>query len=167
MFAGHERTGVVKVTTRIGLLEERHRVLLLDGDSGERAALRGALAARSCEVLTAGDATNGVRLLLEELLELDVLVVDLHLPHRDARSIAHLVRRAGGEQELAIVVLAADLPPERRAELRALGVDAIVDRGDGAAAAAELVLRAIAARRGAVIAAAPDFTFASLPDCSA
>jgi CheY-like chemotaxis protein len=165
MFAGHERMEVVKVTARIGLLEARHRVLLLDGDSEERAALRGALAARSCDVVTAGDATNGVRLLLEELLELDVLVIDLHLPHRDARSLAQLVRRDGGEQELAIVVLAADLAPERRAELRALGVDAIVDRRDGAAAAAEVVLRTVAERRSA--AAGTEFSFASLPDLPA
>lgn len=161
MFPGHERREVVKVTTRIGLLEARHRVLLLDGDSDERAALRGALAARSCEVLTAGDATSGVRLLLEELLELDVLVVDLHLPHRDARSLARLVRRDGGEQELAIVVLARDLTSERRDELHALGVDAVVDRRGGAAAAAEAVLGAVASRRAAS-AGAESFSFAAL-----
>jgi len=135
------------VSARIGMVERLPRVLVLDGDPGARETLRRSLAARSCAVLWAGDATNGVRMLVDELLDLDALVIDLHLPHRDARSLAHLVRRAGGEQELPIVVVAGDLAPELREELYDLGVDAIADRREGAAAVAEVVLAVLAERR--------------------
>lgn len=147
MVTGREREEVVMVSTRIGMLVQRPRVLLLDGDAGARETLRRALAARSCEVLSAGDATSGLEILLDELLDLDVLVVELDLPDRDARSLAHLIRRAGGEQDLALVVVASDLAPELRAELHALGVDAIADRRDGAAAVAEVVLGVVTDRR--------------------
>jgi DNA-binding NarL/FixJ family response regulator len=98
-------------------------------------------------VVTAGDATSGLHLLLDELLDLDVLVTGLDLPDRDARSLAHLVRCAGGERDLAFVVVANALSPELRAELFALGVDAITDLRHGEAAVAEAVLRVVAARR--------------------
>lgn len=146
MVTGHEREETMTVST-LGMPERRTRVLVLHGDPGARDALRRSFAARSCAVLSAGDATSGLRVLLDELLELDVLVVELDLPHRDARSLAHLIRRAGGEQDLAIVVVAGDLSPELGAELRALGVDAIADRRDGSAAVAEAALGVVGERR--------------------
>jgi CheY-like chemotaxis protein len=148
MVTGHEREEMMTGSARLGMPERRPRVLVLHGDPGARDALRRSLAARSCAVLSAGDATSGLRVLVDELLDLDVLVTDLDLPHRDARSLTHLVRRAGGEQDLPIVVVAGDLAPELRAELLALGVDAIADRRDGAAAVAEVVLGLLAERRG-------------------
>jgi len=77
------------------------------------------------------------------------LVMDLDLPQRDARSIARLIREAGNEQDLAIVVLASAPSPGLRAELRALGVDAVVDRRDGPAVAVAAALEAVAARGAA------------------
>jgi len=147
MVTGHEREETMTVST-LGMPERRTRVLVLHGDPGARDALRRSFAARSCAVLSAGDATSGLRVLVDELLDLDVLVIDLHLPHRDARSLTHLVRRTGGEQDLPIVVVAGDLAPELRAELLALGVDAIADRRDGAAAVAEIVLGLLPERMG-------------------
>ncbi|HEX9400920.1 MAG TPA: response regulator [Anaeromyxobacter sp.] len=124
------------------------RALLLDDHDEALLEVRRALEARCFSVLAARDGTRGVELLLEELLELDVLVVDLDLPHRDARAFADLIRRAGGERDLAVVVLAHDATPELRAELRALGVDALVDRSSGPEAAAEAAVAAVAARTG-------------------
>jgi len=122
------------------------RALVLDADADFLRALTRSLETRSCSVLSASDGSHGVDLLLEELLSLDVLVVDVALPHRDGRAFAELVRRAGGERELALVVVGRDAGPELCASLLALGVDAVVDRGEGPSAVADAAIAAIVSR---------------------
>jgi CheY-like chemotaxis protein len=125
----------------------RHaRALVLDADSARRGELERALEALRFAVLSAADGTSGLGVLLDELLDLDALVIAADLPHRDARSFAHLIRQAGGERDLAIVVLADDASPHARAELLALGVDAVLEPGAGPQAVGEAVLEALRAR---------------------
>ncbi|GAO01627.1 hypothetical protein [Anaeromyxobacter sp. PSR-1] len=130
----------------------RPRALVLHPDVSMRAELGWALGSRDMASLSAADGASGLALLLEELLALDALVVKLDLPGRDARAFADLVRRAGGEQDLAIVVLASEPSPSLCAELAALGVDAVVDPRLGPDAVADAVFEAVEARRaGAAI----------------
>lgn len=117
------------------------KALLLDGDPSLR-LLATALLDRGCEVRAARDAAAGLELLLDELLDLDVLVVDRELPGRDGASLVRLVREAGGERDLAIVVLADRPARSERAQLLALGADAVLDRADGPSAAADAVVAA-------------------------
>lgn len=126
--------------------ERSLRALVLDDDEAALRAARRSLEHAGFDVLAARDGTSGLDLLLGELLHLDVLVADLDLPHRDARSLAHLVRRAGGERDLALVVLVRTATAAERAELLALGVDAVVDRSEGPRAVAAAALAAVAAR---------------------
>ena len=122
------------------------RALVLDDDPAAVRAVRCALESRSISVASAGDGDAGLALLLDELLGLDVLLVDLDLPRRDARAFVDLVRRAGGEPDLAIVVLAGEATPQARSELLALGADAVVERAAGGAALAAAALAAVEAR---------------------
>lgn len=123
------------------------RALVLDGDAASLAAMQRAFGDLRVTAITARDGETGVGRLLDELLSLDVLVVDLDLPRRDARALARLIRDAGNEQDLAIVVLAADPSAALRDELDALGVDAVIDRRHGPAAAAVAALEAVENRR--------------------
>jgi DNA-binding response OmpR family regulator len=100
---------------------------------------RTALQDRGFDVRAATDGEVGTSVLVDELLDLDVLVVDADLPGRDARALLHLVRWAGGERELGVVVLAGGLDPAARDELLALGADAVVDRRAGHAVALEAI----------------------------
>jgi len=126
----------------------RPRALLLDDDPVTLRLLGTALEARGFDVRAAADGASGLDLLLDELLELDVLVADAELPGRDAASLVRLVRHAGGERELGIVVLAGPSPRGLREQLLVLGADAVVDRARGpAAAAAAVAAVAVAARR--------------------
>ena len=109
------------VTPSIGL-----RALVLHGDAAAQRDLSRALESRCFSVISASDGTRGLELLLEELLSLDVVVIDAALPHRDARAFVELIRCAGGEGDLAIVVLAHDASPQGRAALLARGVDAVI-----------------------------------------
>jgi CheY-like chemotaxis protein len=125
------------------------RALLLDGDLGALHALAVTLEARGVEVRAATDGHTGLDLLLEELLGLDVLVVDLDLPGRDGAALLELVRRAGGERDLAVVVLASLAGRGLRARLAALGADAVVDKAEGPGAVAAAVERILAHRDAA------------------
>ncbi|WP_242342637.1 response regulator [Anaeromyxobacter terrae] len=124
----------------------RPRALLLDDDANVLRLLGTALEARGFEVRAATDAATGLDQLLDELLELDVLVIDSELPGRDAVSFVHLVRHAGGERDLGIVVLAGGASRGLRDQLVALGADAVVDRALGPEAAAQAIAD-VAARR--------------------
>jgi CheY-like chemotaxis protein len=129
--------------------ERRLRALVLDEDDAALRAVTRSLEDAGFDVLCARDGATGLDLLLGELLQLDVVVADLHLPRRDARSLAHLVRRAGGERDLALVVPALDATASLRDELVASGIDAVVDRREGPRAVATAALAAIAARASA------------------
>ncbi len=115
------------------------KALLLDDDTTVLRLLGTALEARGYDLRAATDGEAGLALLVDELLGLDVVVVDADLPGRDARALLHLVRWAGGERELGVVVLSAELEATTREELLALGADAVVDRRAGHAAALEAI----------------------------
>lgn len=117
----------------------RPRALLLDDDALSVKLLRTALQCRGFEVRAEADGEAGLAALLDTLLGLDVLVVDLELPGRDGWSLLRLIRGAGGEEELPVVIVASEVTPQVRAQLRSLGADAIVDRRDGPAAVARAV----------------------------
>jgi CheY-like chemotaxis protein len=122
----------------------RPRALLLEDDPAVLRPLAYALQARGVEVLAAADGHGGTDLLLEEVLGLDVLVVDLALPGRDGWDLLRLVRGAGGERDLAVVVLAGEVSPALRRQLLELGADAVVGRELSAAAQAAAVAHVIA-----------------------
>ena len=115
------------------------KALLLDDDTTVLRLLGTALQERGFDVRAATDGEAGTAVLLDELLGLDVLVVDADLPGRDARALLHLVRWAGGERELGVVVLASGPDAAARDELLALGADAVVDRRAGHAVALEAI----------------------------
>ncbi len=117
----------------------RPRALLLDDDPVVLRLVGTALEARGFEVRAAMDAESGLELLLDELLDLDVVAADLDLPGRDAASLVRLVREAGGERDLGLVVLAEGRGREVHEQLLALGADAVVDRASGTRAAVDMV----------------------------
>jgi CheY-like chemotaxis protein len=117
----------------------RPKALLLDDDPVVLHRLATTLEARGFDVRAAHDGESGLELLLDELLELDVLVADADLPGRDGVSLVHLVRNAGGERDLAVVVLASGASRGLRQQLLSLGADAVVDPAVGQDGVADVV----------------------------
>lgn len=124
----------------------RPRALLLDDDPAALKLLGAALEARGFDVRAASDATRGLELLLDELLDLDVLVADAELPGREATSLLRLVREAGGERDLGMAILVGPASRGACEQLFALGADAVVDRARGHAAAADAIAAVVAWR---------------------
>jgi CheY-like chemotaxis protein/Tfp pilus assembly protein PilZ len=127
-----------------GIAARKRRALVVDDDLLARRMLGDALAARGFEVLAAEDGTDGLRILAEELLGLDLLVADLHMPIVDGERLLGLVRRAGGERDLGILIVTADPDPTLERRLLAAGADAVVGKGPemaAAGAAAEAIVQ--------------------------
>ena len=119
------------------------RALLVDDDALILQTLGDALKSRGFDVLTARDGASGLHLVAEELLTLDLLVTDVRMPEMDGETFVRTIRGAGGESELAIVVIAGTLDSALEKRLEASGADAVLDKALGPenlAAAAEATL---------------------------
>jgi len=77
---------------------------------------------------------------------LEVLVADLNLSGLGVEALVDIIRRAGGEKDLAIVVIAQAAPAETREKLRLMEVDAVLERGNGAQALAKQIADLLAQR---------------------
>jgi uncharacterized protein (TIGR02266 family) len=136
---GQER--LAAVIARISV--RPRRALLVDDDALVLHALGDALQGRGFEVLTARDGAEGMRVVADELLTLDLLVTDVRMPQMDGETFVRTIRKAGGEADLAIVVIAGTLDGEVEARLEKAGADAVLDKALGPghlAAAADAAL---------------------------
>ncbi len=88
------------------------RVLVIDDEPIWRSALARVLKQMGCQVHLAADGLEGMRKVTDLLLELDLVVVDLHLPYFDGREVLETVREAGREGELKLVLFSGAGPDE-------------------------------------------------------
>jgi CheY-like chemotaxis protein len=107
------------------------RALVVDDERLVRTMLEEALRARGFEVLTAEDGVAGLSILADELLALDLLVTDVKMPRMDGETFIRTIRKAGGECDLAIVVVAGSLENGLEKRLEREGADAVLDKALG------------------------------------
>jgi CheY-like chemotaxis protein len=107
------------------------RALVVDDDALVRRMLAEALTDRGFEVLVATDGNEGLRLVAEELLGLDLLVTDVFMPGMDGEAFVKMIRRAGGESDLAIVAVTGKMEPGLEKRLEQAGADAVLDKALG------------------------------------
>ena len=94
------------------------RVLIIDDDRDLRNVCRVGLEAFGYQVLTAGDAKDG--LAEAAVRSPDVIVLDLGLPDMDG---IELCRRIRAWSEVPVVVLSADSSEDRKVEALGEGAD--------------------------------------------
>jgi uncharacterized protein (TIGR02266 family) len=108
------------------------RALVVDDDEIVCRMIADALRDRGFEVLVAANATEGVTTISEELLALDLLVTDVVMPGMNGEDFVRLIRKAGGEEDLAIVCVTGQLLGEGlEKRLEAAGADAVLDKALG------------------------------------
>jgi CheY-like chemotaxis protein len=128
---------VVRVASR------RRRALVIDGDPFSRRGLGDALAGCGFEVFAAEDGAAGLRVLTDEMLGLDLLVLDAHLPGPAGGDLVEFIRGIGGERDLAMVVVVGDPDPVLERRLAAAGADAVLRKDQGPGAITEAAARAL------------------------
>jgi CheY-like chemotaxis protein len=107
------------------------RAVVVDDDGPVRRMLADALTERGFEVVTAGDATDGMRIISEELLGLDLLLTDIFMPGMDGEEFVRTIRKVGGEVDLAIVVVTGKMDLGLERKLETAGADAVLDKALG------------------------------------
>ena len=130
----------------VRLTARPRRALLLDSNPASRETLSKHLTGRGYEVLCASTGDEGLRVIFDELLTLEVLVADLNLSGLGVEALVDIIRRAGGEKDLAIVVVAQAASAETREKLRKMEVDAVLECGDGAPVLAQQITELVARR---------------------
>lgn len=128
---------------------DRRTALVIDDDAFARRVMGDALAAEGFEVLAAAGGSEGLHALLDRLLELDLLLVDVHMPGMDGEQLLRLVRGPGGERDLTIVMMSGDRDPDLRRRLSDAGADAVVAKIGGTRTIAHTALRVLQRRHGA------------------
>jgi len=115
-----------EIVARVAAMSRR--ALVVDDDAPSRSMLAEALQACGFEVLCAEDGLAGLEIVLEELLSLDLLVTDLWMPRMDGEGLLRTIRDAGGESDLAIVVVSGRLEPGLEKKLQREGADAVLEK---------------------------------------
>jgi CheY-like chemotaxis protein len=130
----------------------RRRALVVDDDVIGRRVLEKILGGSGFQVLTAEDGLSGLRALVDEILDLDVVVTDVRMPRMDGVELIRRIREAGGEKDLGIVVVTGTIGNEER--LCAMGADAVIGKTADVAAIAAAIesASARAARARALVA---------------
>jgi CheY-like chemotaxis protein len=125
--------GEAALHAAIALLSARpRRAVVVDDDGPMRRMLADALTERGFEVSTAADADDGMRIVSDELLGLDLLLTDMIMPGMDGEAFIRTIRTAGGEKDLAIVVVTGKMDMATERLLEAAGADAVLDKALGA-----------------------------------
>ena len=104
------------------------RALVVDDEALARGMVGDALSERGFEVLEARSSEAALRLLASELYALDVVVSDLLMEGLDGSHVVNALDSARGHVEIAIVVLAGTLDPEKTRRLTECGADAVLDK---------------------------------------
>ncbi len=121
-----------KLAAAIARISARpRRALVVDDDALTRRMLQDALQNRGFEVLTACDGADGLAVLVDELLALDLLVTDVVMPNMDGETFIRTIRNAGGESDLAIVVVTGAVGTAIEKRLERDGADAVLDKSLG------------------------------------
>lgn len=88
------------------------RVLVVDDEAIWRSTLARVLTGMGCEVQLAADGREGLVKLIDGYFELDLVILDLHMPNLDGRGLIERVRRQGGDSGLKLFLFSAAGPDE-------------------------------------------------------
>jgi CheY-like chemotaxis protein len=97
------------------------RVLVVDDEAIWRSTLARTLSGIGCDVQLASDGHDGLIKLIEGYFDLDLVILDLHMPNLDGRGLIERVRKFGGDTGLKMFLFSA-APPEELATLAVPGL---------------------------------------------
>ncbi len=120
-------------------------VLYIEDDAVNRQVMRDMLHVADAEMIEAGDAETGLRLIDEH--DVDVVLVDLRMAGVDGLSAVRQVRqRLDSKASLPLIVVTADTSPNLRDECVAAGADDLILKPVAMRELFDVVGRVIAAK---------------------
>jgi len=123
------------------------RAVVMDDDATFRQQVADALGERGFEASTAPRGAEGLRLVQDELLGLDLLLTDVAMPGRGGEIFVRTIRSAGGDLGPAIVVVTGKMDLELERKFEAAGADAVLDKALGPELVAQAADAALERRR--------------------
>ncbi|MGV3620411.1 MAG: response regulator [Archangium sp.] len=102
--------------------ERRPRVLVIDDEAIWRSSLVRMLKELDCDIVLACDGHEGLVKLIDGYFDLDLVILDLHMPQLDGRTVLDRVRRLGGDAALRMILFSAT----NREELAEIGSTTMV-----------------------------------------
>ncbi len=97
--------------------QRRPRVLVVDDEAIWRSTLVRMLKELDAEIVLASDGREGLVKLTDGYFDLDLVILDLHMPQLDGRTLLDRVRRLGGDAALRVFLFSAT----NREELAEIG----------------------------------------------
>lgn len=94
----------------------RPRVLAVDDEALWRSTYSRLLKPHGVELILATNGKEGLQQLIDHYFELDLVVLDLHMPELDGRALIDRIRRLGGENAMRLFLVSA-APEEELASL--------------------------------------------------
>ena len=98
------------------------KILIVDDEVDFRTVLKQVLTDQGYEVFVAADGVRGLQMVMD--MQLDLLLLDLRMPHRDGLETLRLIRAV--QPETKIIILTALMSETEQAEARQLNVIDIV-----------------------------------------
>ncbi len=83
------------------------RVLVVDDEAIWRSTLARALGSLGCDVQLAADGKEGLLKLIDGYFDLDLVILDLHMPNIDGRGLIERIRKLGGDSALKLFLFSA------------------------------------------------------------
>jgi CheY-like chemotaxis protein len=88
------------------------RVLVVDDEAIWRSTLARVVQSLGAQVQLAADGHEGLIALIDGYFDLDLVILDLHMPHLDGKALLERIRRQGGDQALRVFLFSAASPDE-------------------------------------------------------
>lgn len=85
----------------------RPRVLVVEDEAIWRSTLVRVLRSLDADIVLARDGREGLVKLTDQYFDLDLAILDLHMPHLDGQGLIHRVRRLGGDTTFKIFLFSA------------------------------------------------------------
>ncbi|MFO0599137.1 MAG: response regulator [Myxococcaceae bacterium] len=145
---GHARAGLAQLEAMLRAPRRPQRVLVIDDEPVWRTTWKRLLKPHGIEVLEADDGKVGLELLIDRFFEIDLVVLDLHMPHLDGRALIDRVRRLGGESSLQIFLVSGAGRDELTALVGPAGANGALSKLDSIAVLERTVLAALEAHAG-------------------
>ncbi len=87
--------------------KRRPRVLVVDDEAIWRSSLVRMLKTLDADIVLASDGREGLVKLIDGYFDLDLVILDLHMPHLDGLTVLDRVRRLGGDAALRVFLFSA------------------------------------------------------------